>query len=185
MHFCTAHVAIGGDNRNVMYRDEFAPVSWPEVEVLREVHGPEAVTEVIPFVDVRQTARAERDRLVRRYGEEVMAARWGGKNSPDELKAAGARLRANVVWRNPLSNHIEITGPGGQDSSPYTIPEEQRTAVEVVGNYAVRDAAVVAEAEANDPYSEYHQPTDEELAAQEPVPFEEPVKPSAKKKAPA
>ena len=36
MHFCTANIAIGGDTRNIMNRDEFAPVSWPEVEVLRD-----------------------------------------------------------------------------------------------------------------------------------------------------
>ena len=95
MHFCTAHVAIGGDTRNIMYRDEFAPVSWPEVEVLRESTAATPSPKSIPFVDVQQTAAcrapAAADDLRRRGpGARV----WGGKNPPPELERARRQAEA-------------------------------------------------------------------------------------------
>ena len=157
MHFCTAHIAIGGDPRNIMYRDEFAPVSWPEVDVLREIHGGEAVTDVRPFVDVPQGARQERNRLAMKYGDEVLATRWGGKNPPTEMVAAGARMRPDTVWQNPLSGHTEKTTASG--SEPYTIPPEARPIAEVVGNYAIR----VEEAKPTKPDDGYYHDDEEDL----------------------
>ena len=175
MHFCTGHIAIGGDNRNIMYRDEFAPISWPEVYVLREIHGGDAVTEIIPFVDVKQTARAERERLSMKYSDEVLAKLWGGKNPPQELNAEGAKPKKDVVWLNPLSGQTEKTTEKG--SEPYTIPPEKRTVAEIVGNYAVRDDAAAAEAPHKEMYS------DDDYPEEAPVPVEEdPTEAPVKKK---
>jgi hypothetical protein len=148
--------------RNIATRDAFAPVSWPEVHVLREVHGAEAIMDVEPFVDVKQTAKAERERLSMKYGDEVLAQLWGGKNAPPELVASGARLKPDVVWLNPLSGQMEKTTAKG--SEPYTPPPEERKVAEVVGDYAVREAE--AETEEEDPYSEYDQPEEAEEEAQ-------------------
>ena len=30
MHFCTAKVMVAGDKDQVVYRDEYNPISWPE-----------------------------------------------------------------------------------------------------------------------------------------------------------
>jgi len=154
MHFCTAHISIGGDPRNIMYRDQFSPVSWPEVEVLREIHGHDAVSEIIPFTVVNQTARDERQRLASKYGDEVLATRWGGKNPPTELDAPGVRIKPEIIWQNPLSGQTEKTTTTG--SEPYTIPPETRPVAEIVGNYAVRDDAVKTEARGtgNEMYSD-------------------------------
>ena len=178
MHFCTAHIAIGGDNRNIMYRDEFAPISWPEVYVLREIHGGNAVTEIRPFANVRQSARAERERLSMKYGDEVLGVLWGGKNPPPELDAEGVKPKKDIVWMNPLSGQTEKTTDKGS-SEPYTIPPEERTVAEVVGNYAVRDDAVAQEEK---PHSEMY--SDDDYPEDVPVPVEEnPTEaPKAKKK---
>ena len=166
MHFCTAHVAIGGDERNIMYRDEFAPVSWPEIDVLREIHGGASVTNVRPFVDVPQAARAERDRLAARYGDKALEDRWGGKNPPTELRAEGAKPRPGIVWLNPLSGRTEKTTETG--SEPYTIPPEARPVAEIVGNYEVRQE----ETRPDEPKDEmYHDdPEDDPTAFTEPPP---------------
>lgn len=176
MHFCTAYINIGGDNRNIMYRDEFSPISWPEVLVLREIHGSDAVGEVIPFVEVKQTPRDERQRLLMKYPEEVLGAIWGGKNAPSELSAAGVKQRPDIVWMNPLSGQTEKTTTKG--SEPYTIPPEKRTVAEIVGNYAVRDDAAAREKE-----SEYYVDEPEEAPApvEDEALFEEP-KTAAKKR---
>jgi len=169
MHFCTVHVAIGGDQRNIMYRDPFAPVSWPEVEVLRTIHGDDAIGEIIPFVDVKQTPKAERDRLAMKYPEEILASIWGGRSAPTELKAPGVTQKADTVWMNPLSGLMEKTTATG--SEPYTPPFEKRTAAEIVGNYAVREAASPDAAPENQMYSDddYPEPIFEDAP---PVPEE-------------
>jgi hypothetical protein len=108
MHFCKASIAIGSDVRNVMLRDEFNPISWPEVDILRLIHGDDAVTDVIPFVSVNQQGRAERDRLSLIYGEGPAIQCWGGRNSPNELDAPGVpMLPRKFAWKNPITGRVE------------------------------------------------------------------------------
>jgi hypothetical protein len=110
MHFCTAHIAIGSDDRNTMVRGEYNPVSWPEIEILRLVHGEHAITEVVPFAEVRQDPKSERERLSEIYGAEHCANAWGGRSSPSEMNAPGVKLKAGIEWVNPLTYETEITG---------------------------------------------------------------------------
>ena len=64
MHFCTARIALAGDTGQIAIRDRFSPVSWPELEVIKTLHGDDALLEVQPFVKVPQPPKAERDRQV-------------------------------------------------------------------------------------------------------------------------
>lgn len=187
MHFCRAKVLIGGDNRNVMVRSEFNPVSWPEVQVLQEVHGTGSVEDVEPFVAVKQKAKDERERLARIYGEAPLQQIWGGRNAPDELEAPEARLVSDLLWFNPLTQQAETTGKGGKNSQPVPPqapppegPSEQtRPAVEVVGQPVAGSPE-----EENDPYSEYDQEEKEEKEEKEepePDPTETPKKPARKR----
>jgi hypothetical protein len=110
MHFCKAKIAIGGDHDNVFYAGEFAPVSWPEILVLQQVHGESAIDEVEPFVSVNQTPRDERQRLVERYGDEIVDLVFGGKQGrPNEMEAPSVRIKAGVAWLNPLTREVETT----------------------------------------------------------------------------
>jgi hypothetical protein len=118
MHFCTAAVAIGGDTRNTMIRGEFSPVSWPEIEILRIVHGDQSITDVSPFVRVPQSPREERARLADIYGEPPLAVAWGGRSAPGEVEAPGVDLKAGVAWFNPLTHRVEITADGGSVKAP-------------------------------------------------------------------
>jgi hypothetical protein len=135
MHFCTATIAIGGDSRNTAVRDEYSPVSWPEIEVLRLLHGDDAVTDVRPFVAVEQPPRVERQRLADIYGEEPLQRLWGGLRPPSELSAPRATLAANTVWQNPLTHDIEITGPDGMQSAKAPpAPSQPVSQAETVGD---------------------------------------------------
>lgn len=105
MHFCTCEIRIGGDLRNVVARDHFAPVSYPEVGVLQEVHGDDAILNVKPFIDVEQDARAERERLRLIYGNRAVEAVFGGGRNPGNMpmQAPNAKLGAPPEkWFNPL-----------------------------------------------------------------------------------
>jgi hypothetical protein len=103
MHFCTAYVAIAGDKDQIVCRNFFNPVSWPEIEVLRFIHGDDAVTEVQPFVYVERAERAERERLILLYGGEPIAACLGARNARIDMDAPEADIAYGSVWKNPLT----------------------------------------------------------------------------------
>ena len=125
MHFCRATIALGGDTGNTVHRTEYSPISWPEVEIIRAMHGDASVLEIVPFVSVPQTPRAERQRLAMIYGDEVCAHVWGGRTGPSEMEAPEATLKAGVTWINPLTFETEITGgdmarlPEEEESIPF------------------------------------------------------------------
>ena len=119
MHFCKAVIAPAEDMRNTVHRTEYSPISWPEVEIIRAIHGDASVVEIVPFVSVPQTPRAERQRLAEIYGDSACAHVWGGRSGPSEMEAPAATLKAGVTWINPLTFETEITG--GATAQP---PEE-------------------------------------------------------------
>lgn len=94
-----------GDMRNTVVRTPFNPVSLPEVEVLRFLHGSDSILDVKPFASVEQTAKEEKARLQRIYGADVLEEVFPGRNPQMELEATGARLAdAPANWRNPLAD---------------------------------------------------------------------------------
>jgi hypothetical protein len=111
MHFCTARIAIGGDVGNVRMRDRFDPVSWPELELIRALHSDESVQDVQPFVKVRQAPRAERERLLHIYGENILQHVWGGTRPPHEMDSPAGEADIEGPWFNPLSFSIETVEP--------------------------------------------------------------------------
>ena len=120
MHFCTAMVMVAGDKDQIVYRDEFNPISWPEVELLRSIHGDDAVFEVKPFVRIAQSPREERTRLVLRYGREYVDLAFGqGRGNTIEMEAAEADIDPGKTWKNPLTQLEEtIDGPTIDETPP-------------------------------------------------------------------
>jgi hypothetical protein len=111
MHFVTCSVALSGDIRNVIPRNEFKPVSWPEVEVLNYLHGEGAVTNIKPFVKVDQTAKAEKERLRAIYGSIIVENVFPGKNPQMEMELAGAKIPAQTpLWANPIDKDPALFG---------------------------------------------------------------------------
>jgi hypothetical protein len=119
MHFCTCVVAITEDAGNTVHRNEFNPVSWPEIEVISVLHGYSAVSHVIPFVKVRQTPDRERDRLLGIYGPivvqqvDAMPAVYPGRHPNMTLEAPDFTVRPGLKWFNPISFRMEAVGEDG------------------------------------------------------------------------
>jgi hypothetical protein len=109
MHFCTAYVAIGNDDGQRAHRHEFSPVSLPEIDLLRFLHGESAVTDIIPFVRVEQTPREERERLVSIYGEKVVEGVYPGRNPQMEMELPEVALKDGVAWYNPITGRSTMT----------------------------------------------------------------------------
>ena len=111
MHFCTAYVKIADDAQQIVFRDKFSPISWPEVELLRNIHGDDSVLEVKPFVRVEQSGREEKVRLTLRYGKEYVEKAFGqGRGSNIETDAPEADIAYGETWKNPLTQLEETIG---------------------------------------------------------------------------
>jgi hypothetical protein len=95
-------VRLAGDLGYVVPRDNFNPVSWPEIDVIRFIHGEDAVVEIKPIARVNQTAKQEKERLRLIYGPTVEDV-YPGKNPQMELDMPGAKLPDQIpLWRNPI-----------------------------------------------------------------------------------
>jgi hypothetical protein len=141
MHFCTAKIQIGGDNNNVMVRDHYSPVSWPEIALLTVIHGEGSVIDVEPFVYVKQPPRNERGRLDFIYGRGPGQVVWGGQNAPDEMDAPKVKLKAGIQWLNPITSLLEITTKDGSKQvdpkarpAPPPPAQEHTSLAETVGD---------------------------------------------------
>jgi hypothetical protein len=127
MHFCTAMISLAGDDQQKVYRSQFKPVSWPELEVLQAVHGPGSVNDVRPFVRVDQEPRAERDRLSLIYGKEIIEGGspqvipvYPGRTPNMDMEAPDITVMFGATWLNPLSGDLEMIQ---DDGSSVPIPK--------------------------------------------------------------
>lgn len=131
MHFCMAQVAIAGDNQQIVHRGLYTPVSWPELEVLRFLHGEDAVTDIKPFARVDQNQRDERDRLVQIYGLKPVSDCFPGRSTRDiEMEAQDAKLLDGVEWFNPITRQHEIVGETPPEYEPPPPPRARRAGVQ-------------------------------------------------------
>lgn len=156
MHFCAAKIMIGGDRDNIMSRDAFNPVSWPEIEVLRFIHGDDSVFDVEPFVEVEQSPRNERQRLAFIYGEGPCAGIWGGRSAPTHMDAPKVKVKAGVKWFNPLTRLAETTTKDGSEQvDPAALPSAPPMAQEPAGDdNTVGDPRAAPETGEDDPFAE-------------------------------
>jgi len=107
MHFVTCNIALNGEQKMIVNRSEFHPVSWPELEIIRFIHGEDAVRDVKPFVAVPQTSKSEKERLRLIYGNDVVENIFPGKSPSMELDAPGVKAFEKVEWNNPIEIEAE------------------------------------------------------------------------------
>ena len=106
MHFVTCKVRLAGDMRMEVVRDAFNPVSYPEVEVLRFLHGDDAVLDVKAIASVEQSPRDEKERLSLKYGTVNVEAVFPGKNPQMPMEMPKAAIDPDQVWKNPLDKEV-------------------------------------------------------------------------------
>jgi hypothetical protein len=71
IHQCKCRVNLLGQNFYTVVYDEFNPVTWPEVQVLMQLHGEENVMEIVPCGISEVYPQQEKERLAIRYGRIV------------------------------------------------------------------------------------------------------------------
>ena len=121
MHFVSCKVRLAGNMAMEVVRDAFNPVSYPEVEVLRYLHGDDAVLDVSVIGEAEQTAREEKERLSLIYGTGVVETVFPGRN-PSALELEMPKVKVEPQpWHNPLDKEV-----AGFDSDPEVRAEKAK-----------------------------------------------------------
>jgi hypothetical protein len=92
--------------RMVVVRDAFNPVSYPEIEVLRFIHGDDAVLDVKAIAKVEQSEREEKERLSLKYGTTTLETVFPGRNPQMPMELPKASIDPDQNWWNPLDKEV-------------------------------------------------------------------------------
>lgn len=72
-------ICIGGDKDNTVVKDQFDPVTYPELLILKAMHdGDDGVRDVVAVGHVERDINAERERLSLKYGAALVAGLFPG-----------------------------------------------------------------------------------------------------------
>lgn len=82
--YCKCDVALGGDLRNVLHTTN---LTWPEVCVMSEVHGENAVSNIVVTHTGEIDPRAEIERMRFTYPAPAMQALYPGANPNIKFEA--------------------------------------------------------------------------------------------------
>jgi hypothetical protein len=113
MHICTAYIMLGGDHGSVVYRGPDNPVSWPEVGVLQVLHGEESVFNIEVIDELTRHRSAEKLRLQRLYGDQIVEAIYPGRSPTIEMQVPGYEPKngPKVPRRDPDADENEPEDP--------------------------------------------------------------------------
>ena len=79
IQYCTCKINLAGQNCHTVHYNEFNPVTWPEIQVLMQLHGEENVMDIMPVGIGEVWPAEEKNRLVAIYGPKVVEACFPGR----------------------------------------------------------------------------------------------------------
>lgn len=93
MDICTCMVTLAGDARTVVARGVTNPMSYPEVDIMRFIHGDRAVNDVKVIKTVQTTNANELASIRLKYGAQAKEAFPGQRprlplEAPDDVERA-------------------------------------------------------------------------------------------------
>jgi len=101
-HLCCCAVDLAGEGFNIVHRNEFSPVTWPEIMVLQTIHGEDAVFDIRPFaLTPRENNNREKERLILIYGRDAVEAVFAGKAFHMEFFVPGWPIDPTKARRKP------------------------------------------------------------------------------------
>ena len=80
VQYCRCRINLAGQNCHTIILNEYNPVTWPEVQILMQLHGEENVMDIAPVGIGEVWPSNEKTRLVNRYGVRVVEACFPGRN---------------------------------------------------------------------------------------------------------
>jgi len=109
MHLCTCEIAVAGDLRNTVIRGGHDPVTFPEVSILKFLHGEAAVTNVEVCGEVDRDPGEEKARLISKYPGQAVETLFPGTKPPMETEVRG--------YKQPSKTGKKASGRG--EATPF------------------------------------------------------------------
>src|SRR5262245_9758348 len=118
-------VALGGDNDNTVYRDRSRPIAFPELAILQNIHGGDAITD-IHVVGMWHAPNEEvLLRLQVLYGEEAVKEVYPGVR-PKLPQGDGAIPRCTLPVYKPRSPKPDSPDPKLRSLDQFTRDEARQ-----------------------------------------------------------
>lgn len=95
MQLLSCHIAVAGDDQNIVVREFDTAVTYPELLILKSLHGAENVRHVADAGDVERDNDDERNRLREIYGGEIVKQVFPGDHTP--LPEVDRRMRKQTA----------------------------------------------------------------------------------------
>jgi hypothetical protein len=103
-HLCECYVDNNAEKLNVIWFGEPNLIPWPEIRVLMEIHGEQAVYDIKPVaLGPHDTPNREKERLVLKYGRDEVEKVYAGKSFNMEFFVPGWPI-------NPKAKNAPKTG---------------------------------------------------------------------------
>jgi hypothetical protein len=120
-HLCSCMIDLNNEKFTTIFRSEFDPVSWPEIRVLQEVHGEQAVYDIKPVaLGPRETPLREKERLMLKYGRDIVEAVYAGKSFNMEFFMPGwpidPKSRPNSGSKSDRPKRVQFIQPEAEDT---------------------------------------------------------------------
>jgi hypothetical protein len=111
----TCNIALAGDIQQIVARNAFNPITYPELIVLSFLHGETAITDVFEcgYTEDREP-RIERERLMHIYGKVVHEHLFPGHNI--QMPVSTDRYKPRLIGT--------LVNPGNGDAIPPDAPIE-------------------------------------------------------------
>lgn len=110
----------GNDRNTRVYRHAGRPMTWPEVQLLRHIHGDAEAVEVEAHVGyVERTAKDERERLSLTYGREHANQVFPGASPVMEMEGDEVRIE-DAKPKNKGGRPKKDETPETPDETPET-----------------------------------------------------------------
>ncbi len=115
----TCNVALSGDLGNVVARDQYQPITYPELIVLQHLHGEQSITDVFECGETEDVEpKREKERLMILYGAELVDRHifpGHGIQVPEKNDRYKPRLVGTIVNPGP---------PGTPPLTPLETPQD-------------------------------------------------------------
>jgi hypothetical protein len=103
MHMCECFIDNNSEKLNVIWKGDPDLVPWPEIKILMEIHGEHGVYDIKPVaLAPHQNPNREKERLVLKYGRDVVEIVYAGKSF-------------NMEWFMP-GWPVDPTAPAAKDN---------------------------------------------------------------------
>lgn len=120
MQTLSCAIAVAGDDHSIVRREYDTAVTFPELLILKALHGPENVRDIADAGDVSRDPDDERQRLRSLYGHAIVMQVFPGEHTP--LPEYDQRMR-----RKAENHHAEAEPPEElRDDKPAVPPRPRR-----------------------------------------------------------